>query len=159
MAREYRYVELSEVTDEQMTKVVNTYVHQGWQYDGVQFAMHEHSKRPAMAFFLFTRGISEDDQGDSEELNVSVNQDQKFLNKISLFAENNESSAADQNVNRENSEEIKENQNVFCDQVKESLSGSSLIEPLEIGEGEYSETLEVEDVEEYPIYHPSTKDD
>jgi hypothetical protein len=30
-------------------------VAKGWSLDGIQFAMRESSKRPAMAFVLFTR--------------------------------------------------------------------------------------------------------
>jgi len=28
---------------------------QGWHYDGMQFAMRDSSRRPSMAFILFTR--------------------------------------------------------------------------------------------------------
>lgn len=55
MATEYRYVETSTVTDDELTRLVNEYTLDGWQYDSVQFAMRESSKRPAMAFLLFTR--------------------------------------------------------------------------------------------------------
>ena len=34
---------------------VNVWVRQGWTLEGVQFAMRESSKRPAMAFVFFTR--------------------------------------------------------------------------------------------------------
>lgn len=57
--REYRYVETSTVTDEELTRLVNEWTAQGWDYDGVQFAMREASKRPAMAFLLFTREKAE----------------------------------------------------------------------------------------------------
>jgi hypothetical protein len=52
---EYRFVESSAVTDEEMTRLVNEWCSQGWNYEGAQFAMRESSKRPAMAFLLFTR--------------------------------------------------------------------------------------------------------
>ncbi len=55
MQTEYRYVETSYVTDDELTRLVNEWTGQGWQYEGVQFAMREASKRPAMAFLLFTR--------------------------------------------------------------------------------------------------------
>jgi hypothetical protein len=55
MTTEYRYVETSTVTDEELTRLVNANTHEGWHYEGVQFAMRESSKRPAMAFLLFTR--------------------------------------------------------------------------------------------------------
>ncbi len=54
-APEYRYVETSTVTDEELSRLVNAGVGEGWRYEGVQFAMREASKRPAMAFLLFTR--------------------------------------------------------------------------------------------------------
>lgn len=52
---EYKVVELSVVTDEELTTVLNEQTRLGWNYEGVQFAMRESSKRPAMAFVLFTR--------------------------------------------------------------------------------------------------------
>lgn len=51
----YKVVELSFVTDDELERVINEYVAQGWSFDGVQFAMRESSKRPAMAFVFFTR--------------------------------------------------------------------------------------------------------
>lgn len=51
----YKVVELSTVTDEELTRVLNEWTRQGWVYDSMQFAMREASKRPAMAFVLFTR--------------------------------------------------------------------------------------------------------
>lgn len=51
----YKIVESSTVTDESLEGIVNDWVHQGWAFDGIQFAMRESSKRPAMAFVLFTR--------------------------------------------------------------------------------------------------------
>lgn len=53
--KEYRYVETSTVTDEELSRLVNEWTGQGWDFDGMQFAMREASKRPAMAFLLFTR--------------------------------------------------------------------------------------------------------
>ena len=55
MSLEYKFVELSVVTDESIEKVVNEWVAQGWTFDGIHFAMREASKRPAMAFIAFTR--------------------------------------------------------------------------------------------------------
>ena len=51
----YKVVETSSVTDESLEEIINEWVHKGWAYDGVQFAMRESSKRPTMAFLLFTR--------------------------------------------------------------------------------------------------------
>ncbi|MCB9539044.1 MAG: DUF4177 domain-containing protein [Myxococcales bacterium] len=52
---EYKYVETSLVTDDELTRLVNHWCGEGWRYEGAQFAMREASKRPAMAFLLFTR--------------------------------------------------------------------------------------------------------
>ncbi len=51
----YKVVEVSTVTDEVLEEVINRWVGEGWIFDGMQFAMRESSKRPAMAFLLFTR--------------------------------------------------------------------------------------------------------
>jgi hypothetical protein len=51
----YKVVELSIVTDEAIENAINEWVRLGWIFDGIQFAMRESSKRPAMAFVLFTR--------------------------------------------------------------------------------------------------------
>ena len=53
---EYKVVESSTVTDEDLQRILNDQVSAGWRFDGMQFAMRESSKRPAMAFLLFTRG-------------------------------------------------------------------------------------------------------
>lgn len=55
METEFKYVETSYVTDDELTRLVNEWTGAGWHYEGVQFAMREESKRPAMAFLLFTR--------------------------------------------------------------------------------------------------------
>ena len=52
---EYKVVETTLVTDENLERIINEWVRKGWQFDGMQFAMREASKRPAMAFLLFTR--------------------------------------------------------------------------------------------------------
>jgi len=52
---EYKIVETSSVTDEMLEKIVNETVALGWSFDGIQFAMREASKRPSMAFLIFTR--------------------------------------------------------------------------------------------------------
>lgn len=55
----YKVVELSTVTDEEIEKAVNSWVQEGWNFDGVNFAMRDSSKRPAMAFLFFTKASSE----------------------------------------------------------------------------------------------------
>ena len=51
----YKVVETSSVTDETLEDLINEWVGKGWTFDGMQFAMRDSSKRPAMAFLLFTR--------------------------------------------------------------------------------------------------------
>ena len=51
----YKVIELSPVSAETIEETLNECSAKGWQYDGMQFAMRESSKRPAMAFVLFTR--------------------------------------------------------------------------------------------------------
>ena len=52
---QYKIVETSNVTDEELEEIVNEWVESGWNFEGFQFAMRESSKRPAMAFAVFTR--------------------------------------------------------------------------------------------------------
>jgi hypothetical protein len=54
-ARVYKVVEVSTVTDDALEDTINRFVGQGWVFEGMQFAMRESSKRPAMAFVVFTR--------------------------------------------------------------------------------------------------------
>ena len=65
----YKIVETSVVTDESLEAIVNRWVGEGWQLDGIQFAMRESSKRPAMAFVLFTREDAK--RGDDEKAPVN----------------------------------------------------------------------------------------
>jgi hypothetical protein len=51
----YKVVETSDVTDTALEEILNEWTGQGWRLDGIQFAMREASKRPAMAFVVFTR--------------------------------------------------------------------------------------------------------
>ncbi|MBI4820167.1 MAG: DUF4177 domain-containing protein [Deltaproteobacteria bacterium] len=48
-------MELSTVTDEALEEVLNEWTPKGWHLDGIQFAMRETSRRPAMAFIVFSR--------------------------------------------------------------------------------------------------------
>ena len=57
MALQYKFVELTIVTDETLEKCVNEWVAQGWTLEGIRFVMTEHSKRPAMAFVSFVREV------------------------------------------------------------------------------------------------------
>lgn len=52
---QYKVVEVSNVNDEALEEVLNDWVARGWRFDGLHFAMRESSKRPSMAFVIFTR--------------------------------------------------------------------------------------------------------
>ena len=52
---EYKVVETSSVTDDQLERIINEWVGRGWSFDGIHFAMREASRRPAMAFLMFTK--------------------------------------------------------------------------------------------------------
>ncbi len=60
MAKSYKVVELSLVSDEEIEKVLNEWTARGWCFDSIQFAMRESSRRPSMAFLTFLR----EDEGD-----------------------------------------------------------------------------------------------
>jgi len=51
----YKVVETSDVTDVEIERLLNEWTAQGWTLDTLQFAMRDASKRPAMAFLVFTR--------------------------------------------------------------------------------------------------------
>ena len=51
----YKVVELGTVTEETIEEMVNKWTAKGWILNGMQFAMRESSRRPSMAFILFTR--------------------------------------------------------------------------------------------------------
>ena len=57
MALEYKVVETSSVSDEDLEKILNEWTARGWKLDSIQFAMRDASKRPSMAFVLFTRDV------------------------------------------------------------------------------------------------------
>jgi hypothetical protein len=52
---QYKVVELSTVDESSLESTLNEWAQRGWSVDGIQFAMRESSRRPAMAFVLFTR--------------------------------------------------------------------------------------------------------
>jgi len=51
----YKVVELAVVTDEAIEAALNEWTAKGWHFDSLQFVVREASRRPAMAFVLFTR--------------------------------------------------------------------------------------------------------
>ncbi len=56
MSLEYKVVETQIVTSEELEEIVNRWVLEGWSLEGIQFAMSEASRRPAMAFVFFIKG-------------------------------------------------------------------------------------------------------
>ena len=52
---EYKVAETSIVTDEQLEGIINEWVGRGWSFEGIHFVIREASRRPSMAFLLFTR--------------------------------------------------------------------------------------------------------
>ncbi|HTY20714.1 MAG TPA: DUF4177 domain-containing protein [Geobacteraceae bacterium] len=51
----YKVVEINSVSEDMLEEVLNDWTAKGWSFEGMQFAMRESSKRPAMAFVIFTR--------------------------------------------------------------------------------------------------------
>jgi len=51
----YKVIELATVTEETIEEALNEWTAKGWDFNGLQFAMRESSRRPSMAFVLFTR--------------------------------------------------------------------------------------------------------
>ena len=58
----YKVIELATVEDEKIEEILNEWTAKSWSFDGIQFAMKDSSKRPAMAFIFFTREESEKDE-------------------------------------------------------------------------------------------------
>ena len=52
---EFKVVELTVVTDEEIEQALNLWSSHGWRFDGLHFAMWEGSKRPSMAYLTFVR--------------------------------------------------------------------------------------------------------
>ena len=55
----YKVVETSQVDDLSLEEILNNWTAQGWQFEGMHFAMREANRRPGMAFVTFTREDSE----------------------------------------------------------------------------------------------------
>ena len=51
----YKVIELATVTEETIEETLNEWTASGWLFNGMQFAMRESSRRPSMAFVLFTK--------------------------------------------------------------------------------------------------------
>ncbi|UCD70995.1 MAG: hypothetical protein JSW70_08320 [Syntrophobacterales bacterium] len=52
---EYKVVETSSVTDDELEKIINEWVGTGWSFDGIHFVVRDASRRPSMAFLMFTK--------------------------------------------------------------------------------------------------------
>jgi len=52
---DYKVVETSVVTDEELERILNEWTAQGYCFESIQFVISNASKRPAMAFVFFTR--------------------------------------------------------------------------------------------------------
>ena len=69
MSTVYKVIETQIVTDEILEDLINCWTAKGWLLDGIKFAMTDASKRPSMAFILFTRvgeALEEEDGNPSE---------------------------------------------------------------------------------------------
>ena len=55
MSRRFKVVETSSVSDEELETILNEWTAKDWSLDSIQFAMRESSKRPSMAFLIFSR--------------------------------------------------------------------------------------------------------
>ena len=66
MSLRYKVVETQTVTDESIEAILNDWMERGWILDGIKFAMSDASRRPAMAFVLFTRDDSVSGQESSD---------------------------------------------------------------------------------------------
>lgn len=51
----YKVVETSQVDDLSLEQILNEWTEQGWNFDRMQFAMGDGSRRPSMAFIFFIR--------------------------------------------------------------------------------------------------------
>lgn len=52
---EYKVVETSSVTDDELERIINEWVGTGWSFDGIQFVVRDASRRPSMAFVMFIK--------------------------------------------------------------------------------------------------------
>lgn len=55
MPLQYKFVEVSPVTDETLEAAVNEWAARDWELEGIRFVTTEHSKRPSIAFVSFVR--------------------------------------------------------------------------------------------------------
>jgi hypothetical protein len=53
--------ETMDVTEDNLSNIVNEMIREGFELDGMHFAMRDNSKRPSMAFMIFYRSAEEDE--------------------------------------------------------------------------------------------------
>jgi hypothetical protein len=51
----YKVIETGIVTDEEIERILNEWTAQGYAFESIQFVTAVSSRRPTMAFILFTR--------------------------------------------------------------------------------------------------------
>lgn len=51
----YKVIETSNVTDEEIERILNDWTGKGYAFESIQFVMAVSSKRPVMAFLFFTK--------------------------------------------------------------------------------------------------------
>jgi len=67
---EYKVVEVSDVTEDNLERALNHWTREGWRFDGMHFVVRETARRPSMAFVLFVKSTENDDAlGGSREGN------------------------------------------------------------------------------------------
>lgn len=59
----YKVVETAQVDDITLEQIVNDTCAVGWQFEGFHFAMRDNSRRPSMAFVMFSRPLDDVDGG------------------------------------------------------------------------------------------------
>jgi len=52
---EYKVVETSSVTDDELERIINEWVGREWSFDSIHFVVRDASRRPSMAFLMFTK--------------------------------------------------------------------------------------------------------
>lgn len=52
---EYKVVEISSVTDDEVERIINEWVRKRWSFDSIHFVVRDASRRPSMAFIMFTK--------------------------------------------------------------------------------------------------------
>ena len=62
----YKVRETMEVTEESLTDLINEMIKDGYEFDGMHFAIGANSKRPSMCFLLFYRHEIDNEAGADE---------------------------------------------------------------------------------------------